>query len=101
LEVRSLRTLLDKNVGEVTPVGTDGIPTAIRHRLSTQQPSTSSFIKIISRMFVLSHETLFFFQQCILDRHRQTNAAAIEVERRNSRVLRAISFNCRTKRLKY
>jgi len=43
-----------------TSVRTAGIPSGIRHRLSTKQPPTFSFIKIISRMFVLSHETLFF-----------------------------------------
>jgi len=74
----------------MTPVRTAGISSGIRHRLSTTQPPTSSFINILSRMFVLSHETLFFFQQCILDGH--TNAAAIEVGCRNSRVLRAVSF---------
>jgi hypothetical protein len=44
----------------MTPVRTAGIPSGIRHRLSTKQPPTSSFINILSRMFVLSHETLFF-----------------------------------------
>jgi hypothetical protein len=45
----------------MTPVRTAGIPSGIRHRLSTKQPPTSSFTNIISRMLVLSHETLFFF----------------------------------------
>jgi hypothetical protein len=45
----------------MTPIWTAGIPSGIRHRFSTKQPPTSSFINIISRKSVLSHETLFFF----------------------------------------